>query len=108
MIRAAAFLNALLCILCKLIKVVIAERVGIHMVRSVHALLTNIVVAWNTSRTDGFAARLKRDGVGIETAVGCARAGCDGVRWQGLAQACSAPCLGLTLRCGLVPSGGAT
>ena len=36
------------------------------MVRSVHALLTNIVVAWNTSRTDGFAARLKRDGVEIE------------------------------------------
>ena len=34
----------------------------------------------------------------LETAVGRARAGHDGVRWQGLAQACPAPCLGLTLR----------
>ena len=31
-----------------------------------HALLTNIVLAWNTSRMDGVVARLKRDGVGIE------------------------------------------
>ena len=34
----------------------------------------------------------------LETAVGRARAGRDGVRWQGLAQACPAPCLGLRLR----------
>jgi hypothetical protein len=31
-----------------------------------HALLTNIVVACNTSRMDGVVARLKRDGAGIE------------------------------------------
>ena len=31
-----------------------------------HALPTNIVLAWNTSRMDGVVARLKRDGVGIE------------------------------------------
>lgn len=31
-----------------------------------HSLLTNIVLAWNTSRMDGVVARLKRDGVGIE------------------------------------------
>ena len=31
-----------------------------------HALLTNIVLAWNTSRMDGVVARLKRDGAGIE------------------------------------------
>jgi len=31
-----------------------------------HALLTNIVLAWNTSRMDGVVARLKGDGVGIE------------------------------------------
>ena len=34
----------------------------------------------------------------LEAAVGRARAGRDRVRWQGLAQACPAPCLGLTLR----------
>ena len=34
----------------------------------------------------------------LETAVGRARAGRDRVRWQGVAQACPAPCLGLTLR----------
>ena len=34
----------------------------------------------------------------LETAVGRARAGRDGVRWQGLAQACPAPCLGLMRR----------
>ena len=34
----------------------------------------------------------------LETAVGRARVGGDAVRWQGLAQACPAPCLGLTLR----------
>ena len=31
-----------------------------------HALLTNIVRAWNTSRMDTVVARLKSDGVGIE------------------------------------------
>ncbi|EWS60879.1 Transposase, TnpA family [Methylibium sp. T29-B] len=31
-----------------------------------HALLTNIVLAWNTNRMDGVVARLKGDGVGIE------------------------------------------
>jgi Tn3 transposase DDE domain len=31
-----------------------------------HALLTNMVLAWNTNRMDGVVARLKRDGVGIE------------------------------------------
>lgn len=31
-----------------------------------HALLTNIVLAWNTSRMDGVVARLRRDGVAIE------------------------------------------
>ena len=34
----------------------------------------------------------------LETAVGRARAGRDAVRWQGLAQACPAPCLGLRRR----------
>ena len=29
-------------------------------------LLTNIVLAWNTSRMDSVVARLKRDGVGIQ------------------------------------------
>ena len=31
-----------------------------------HALLTNIVLAWNTSRMDTVVARLHREGVGIE------------------------------------------
>ena len=31
-----------------------------------HALLTNIVLAWNTSRMDGVVVRLDRDGLGIE------------------------------------------
>ena len=31
-----------------------------------HALLTNIVLAWNTSRMDAVAVRLHRDGLGIE------------------------------------------
>ena len=31
-----------------------------------HALLTNIVLAWNTNRMDTVVARLNRDGVGIE------------------------------------------
>ena len=39
-----------------------------------HALLTNIVLASNTSRMDGVVARLKRDGVGIEE---------DWLRWIG-------------------------
>ena len=34
----------------------------------------------------------------LETVVARVRVGCDAVRWQGLAQACPAPCLGLTLR----------
>ena len=34
----------------------------------------------------------------LETAVGRAPAGRDGVRWQGLVQVCPARCLGLTLR----------
>ena len=34
----------------------------------------------------------------LETAFGRARVGGDAVRWQGVAQACPAPCLGLTLR----------
>ena len=36
--------------------------------------------------------------VTLETAVGRARVGGDAVRWHGVAQACPAPCLGLTLR----------
>ncbi|MEO7056911.1 MAG: Tn3 family transposase [Caldimonas sp.] len=35
-------------------------------VSGAHALLTNIVLAWNTSRMDTVVARLKGDGVGIE------------------------------------------
>ena len=31
-----------------------------------HALLTNIVLAWNTNRIDAVVARLKNDGIGIE------------------------------------------
>lgn len=31
-----------------------------------HALLTNIVLAWNTSRMDSVVARLKRGGVEID------------------------------------------
>ena len=31
-----------------------------------HALLTNLVLAWNTSRMDGVVVRLDRDGLGIE------------------------------------------
>lgn len=31
-----------------------------------HALLTNIVLAWNTSRMDAVVARLKGDSVGIK------------------------------------------
>jgi TnpA family transposase len=31
-----------------------------------HALLTNIVLAWNTKRIDAVVARLKGDGIGIE------------------------------------------
>ena len=38
------------------------------------------------------------DELNLETAVGRARVGGDAVRWQGVAQACPAPCLGLKLR----------
>ena len=39
------------------------EMVGIS---GAHALLNNIVLAWNTSRMDAVVARLHRDGLGIE------------------------------------------
>lgn len=42
------------------------RRQEMAAISGAHALLTNIVLAWNTSRMDGVVARLKRDGVGIE------------------------------------------
>ena len=41
-------------------------RQGMAAVSGAHALLTNIVLAWNTCRIDGVVARLHRDGLGIE------------------------------------------
>ena len=35
-------------------------------VSSSHEVLTNVVMAWNTSRMDSVVARLKHDGVGID------------------------------------------
>ena len=52
----------------------------------------------NCPRWGQFSLRRPKPDRLLETAVGRARAGRDGVRWQGLAQACPAPCLGLTLR----------
>ena len=42
------------------------RRQEMAAISGAHALLTNIVLAWNTSRIDSVVARLKRDGVGIE------------------------------------------
>lgn len=42
------------------------RRQEMAAISGAHALLTNIVPAWNTSRMDGVVARLKRDGDGIE------------------------------------------
>ena len=42
------------------------RRQEMAAISGAHALLTNIVLAWNTSRMDSVVARLKRDGVGIE------------------------------------------
>ena len=42
------------------------RRQELAAISGAHALLTNIVLAWNTSRMDGVVARLNCDGVGIE------------------------------------------
>ena len=42
------------------------RRQEMAAISGAHALLTNIVLAWNTSRMDGIVERLKRDGVAIE------------------------------------------
>ena len=42
------------------------RRQEMAAISGAHALLTNIVLAWNTSRMDGVVAKLKRDGAGIE------------------------------------------
>ena len=42
------------------------RRQEMAAISGAHALLTNIVLAWNASRMDGVVARLKRDCVGIE------------------------------------------
>ena len=42
------------------------RRQEMAAISGAHALLTNIVLAWNTSRMDAVAARLHRDGLGIE------------------------------------------
>ena len=42
------------------------RRQEMAAISGAHALLTNIVLAWNTNRMDGVVAKLKRDGVGIE------------------------------------------
>ena len=42
------------------------RRQEMAAISGAHALPTNIVLAWNTSRMDGVVARLKRDRVGIE------------------------------------------
>ena len=42
------------------------RRQEMAAISGAHALLTNIVLAWNTSRMDGVVARLHRDGLGIE------------------------------------------
>ena len=42
------------------------RRQEMAAISGAHALLTNIVLAWNTSRMDGVVAKLTRDGVGIE------------------------------------------
>ena len=42
------------------------RRQEMAAISGAHALLTNIVLAWNTNRMDTVVARLNRDGVGIE------------------------------------------
>jgi len=42
------------------------RRQEMAAISGAHALLTNIVLAWNTGRMDAVAARLHRDGLGIE------------------------------------------
>jgi len=42
------------------------RRQEMAAISGAHALLTNIVLAWNTNRMDTAVARLNRDGVGIE------------------------------------------
>ena len=42
------------------------RRQEMAAISGAHALLTNIVLAWNTSRMDGVVPRLHRDGLGIE------------------------------------------
>ena len=42
------------------------RRQEMAAISGAHALLTNIVLAWNTDRMDSVVARLKRDGVRIE------------------------------------------
>ena len=42
------------------------RRQEIVAISGAHALLTNIVLAWNTNRMDAVVARLKNDGIGIE------------------------------------------
>jgi Tn3 transposase DDE domain len=42
------------------------RRQEIVAISGAHALLTNIVLAWNTNRIDAVAARLKGDGIRIE------------------------------------------
>jgi hypothetical protein len=42
------------------------RRQEIAVISDVHALLTNIVLAWNANPMDGVVARLERGGAGIE------------------------------------------
>jgi TnpA family transposase len=42
------------------------RRQEMAAISGAHALLTNIVLAWNTNRMDSVVAKLNRDGVGIE------------------------------------------
>lgn len=43
-----------------------SQRQEMAAISGAHALLTNIVLAWNTNRMDAVVAKLIRDGVGIE------------------------------------------
>lgn len=42
------------------------RRQEMAAISGAHALLTNIVLAWNTNRMDTVVTKLNRDGVGIE------------------------------------------
>lgn len=66
--RAAVHLGQLLRIvfLCDYIAIEDFRRDEMRAISGSHALLTNIVLAWNTARMHEVVERLKRDGIPVE------------------------------------------